>query len=76
MTATFARIACGSLAAVLGRAFDACRAGRGLIPKKRLSARLAMEAVVEAVSVCRKAGYAVSAVIVDTEGVRRGGAPR
>ena len=44
---------------------------QGLITKKRLSATLAMEAVMEAVDVCKKAGYAVSVVIVDTEGVRQ-----
>ena len=44
---------------------------QGLITKKRLSAALAMEAVMEAVEVCRKAGYAVTAIIVDNEGVRQ-----
>jgi uncharacterized protein GlcG (DUF336 family) len=44
---------------------------QGLITKKRLSAPLAMEAVMEAVEVCRKAGYAVTAIIVDNEGVRQ-----
>ena len=44
---------------------------QGLIIKKRLSAPLAMEAVMEAVEVCKKAGYAVTAIIVDNEGVRQ-----
>jgi uncharacterized protein GlcG (DUF336 family) len=44
---------------------------QGLITKKRLSAALAMEAVTEAVEVCKKAGYAVTAIIVDNEGVRQ-----
>jgi uncharacterized protein GlcG (DUF336 family) len=44
---------------------------QGLITKKRLSASLAMEAVMEAVEVCKKAGYAVTAIIVDNEGVRQ-----
>jgi uncharacterized protein GlcG (DUF336 family) len=44
---------------------------QGLIIKKRLSAALAMEAVTEAVDVCKKAGYAVTAIIVDNEGVRQ-----
>ena len=44
---------------------------QGLIIKKRLSAPLAMEAVMEAVEVCKKAGYAVTAIVVDTEGVRQ-----
>src|SRR5215207_11565731 len=33
---------------------------QGLIVKKRLSASLAVEAVMEAVEVCKKAGYAVT----------------
>ena len=44
---------------------------QGLIVMKRLSAALAHEAVAEAVAVCAKAGYAVTAVIVDNEGVRQ-----
>ena len=44
---------------------------QGLITKKRLSAALAMEAVMEAVNVCNKAGYAVTAIVVDNEGVRQ-----
>jgi uncharacterized protein GlcG (DUF336 family) len=44
---------------------------QGLIVKKRLSATLAHEAVAEAVAVCAKAGYAVTAIIVDNEGVRQ-----
>ena len=42
-----------------------------LITKKRLSSSLAMEAVMEAVDVCKKAGYAVTAIIVENEGVRQ-----
>ena len=44
---------------------------QGLITKKRLSAALAMEAVMEAVNACNKAGYAVTAIVVDNEGVRQ-----
>jgi uncharacterized protein GlcG (DUF336 family) len=44
---------------------------QGLITRKRLSAMLAHEAVAEAVAVCAKAGYAVTVVIVDNEGVRQ-----
>src|SRR5258708_5961032 len=44
---------------------------QGLITKKRLSATLAMEAVMEAVDACKKAGYAVTAIVVDNEGVRQ-----
>ena len=45
--------------------------GQGLVVKKRLSAMLAHEAVAEAVAVCAKAGYAVTAIVVDNEGVRQ-----
>src|SRR5262245_49444014 len=45
--------------------------GQGLITKKRLSAALANEAVAVAVAACAKAGYQVSAIVVDTEGVRQ-----
>ena len=44
---------------------------QGLITKKRLSAALAMEAVMEAVDTCKKSGYAVTATVVDNEGVRQ-----
>jgi len=44
---------------------------QGLLTKKRLAAALAMEAVMEAVDVCKKAGYAVTAIVVDNEGVRQ-----
>jgi uncharacterized protein GlcG (DUF336 family) len=43
----------------------------GLVTKKRLSAALAVEAVTEAVDACRKAGYSVTAIVVDNEGVRQ-----
>ena len=57
-------------AALIGLAASAASA-QGLITKKRLSAALAMEAVMEAVEVCKKAGYSVTAIIVDNEGVRQ-----
>lgn len=44
---------------------------QGLVTRKRLSAVLAHEAVAEAVAVCAKAGYAVTAIVVDIEGVRQ-----
>ena len=44
---------------------------QGLVTKHRLSAVLASEAVAEAVAVCAKSGYAVTAIVVDTEGVRQ-----
>jgi uncharacterized protein GlcG (DUF336 family) len=44
---------------------------QGLLTKKRLSSALAHEAVGEAVASCAKSGYAVTAIIVDNEGVRQ-----
>jgi len=57
--------------AALAAAVSQPALGQGLIVKKRLSAALAHEAVAEAVAVCAKAGYAVTAIIVDNEGVRQ-----
>jgi uncharacterized protein GlcG (DUF336 family) len=71
MTSTLAKVARVGFAAVLAASLSHAVQAEGLILKKRLSAALAMEAVMEAVSVCKKAGYAVSAIIVDTEGVRQ-----
>ena len=45
--------------------------GEGLIKTNRLSAALALEAVGEAVSQCAKNGYAVTAIVVDIDGVRQ-----
>jgi uncharacterized protein GlcG (DUF336 family) len=62
----------GRAAVVLAVALTTAPAfAQGLITKKRLSAVLAMEAVMEAVDVCKKAGYAVTAIVVDNEGVRQ-----
>ncbi len=44
---------------------------QGLIPQQRLSSALANEAVAEAVAVCARNGYAVTAIIVDIDGVRQ-----
>ncbi len=44
---------------------------QGLIPTHRLAAALANEAVGEAVAVCAKNGYAVTAIVVDLDGVRQ-----
>src|SRR3979411_2906754 len=44
---------------------------QGLLTKKRLSAALAMEAVMEAVDACKKAGYAVTAIVVDKTAPRQ-----
>ena len=68
ISATLSRTAVA--AALLVTATSAAPA-QGLITKKRLSAALAMEAVMEAVEVCKKAGYAVTVIIVDNEGVRQ-----
>jgi uncharacterized protein GlcG (DUF336 family) len=43
---------------------------QGLIVEHRLSAGLANEAVGEAVAACAKNGYAVTAIVVDLDGVR------
>jgi uncharacterized protein GlcG (DUF336 family) len=44
---------------------------QGLITKRRLSAALANEAVAVAVATCAKNGYAVTAIVVDLDGVRQ-----
>src|ERR1700687_3284903 len=44
--------------------------GQGLIAEHRLSAGLANEAVGEAVAACARNGYAVTAIVVDIDGVR------
>jgi uncharacterized protein GlcG (DUF336 family) len=44
---------------------------QGLIAEHRLSSALAHEAVGEAVAVCRKNGHAVTAIVVDLDGVRQ-----
>lgn len=55
----------------LGICVSQSAVGQGLIVKKRLSAALANEAVAEAVAVCAKAGYSVTAIIVDSGGLRQ-----
>ncbi len=59
------------MAAAIASGTMSAASAQGLLNTKRLSAALAMEAVTEAVDVCRKAGYAVTAIIVDNEGVRQ-----
>jgi uncharacterized protein GlcG (DUF336 family) len=44
---------------------------QGMLTTHRLSAPLAMEAAGEAVAVCAKNGYAVTAIVVDINGVRQ-----
>jgi len=59
--------AAGALAAVTASlAFS-----QGLITKRHLSAALANEAVAVAVATCAKNGYAVTAIVVDLDGVRQ-----
>jgi uncharacterized protein GlcG (DUF336 family) len=68
MTTNFVRAA-----AVLGACCALASAGsaQGLLPEHRLSATLAHEAVGEAVAACAKSGYAVTAIVVDLDGVRQ-----
>jgi uncharacterized protein GlcG (DUF336 family) len=56
-----------SIAALLGAS---AALAQGLIAEHRLSAGLANEAVGEAVAACAKNGYAVTAIVVDIDGVR------
>jgi uncharacterized protein GlcG (DUF336 family) len=60
----------GALAAALCVTMGAACA-QGLLPEQRLSAALAHEAVGEAVAACAKSGYAVTAIVVDLDGVRQ-----
>jgi uncharacterized protein GlcG (DUF336 family) len=60
-----------AVAVTLAALMTTATSAQGLIIKKRLSASLAIEAVTEAVEVCKKAGYAVTAIVVDNEGVRQ-----
>jgi uncharacterized protein GlcG (DUF336 family) len=59
---------CAALLSLIG-AFGAF--AQGLIAEQRLSAGLANEAVGEAVVACAKNGYAVTAIVVDMDGVRQ-----
>ena len=58
-------------AAILGLVMLDSASAQGLIAEQRLSSTLANEAVAEAVSACLKNGYAVTAIIVDINGVRQ-----
>ena len=71
MHASLAMVGRVAVAAALMAVAASTASAQGLITKKRLSASLAMEAVMEAVDACKKAGYAVTAIIVDNEGVRQ-----
>jgi uncharacterized protein GlcG (DUF336 family) len=71
MHASFAALPRAAIAVVLTALMASPVLAQGLITKRRLSSTLAMEAVMEAVEVCKKAGYSVTAIIVDNEGMRQ-----
>ena len=57
--------------ALAGLLAAAPASAQGLIAEQRLAAGLANEAVGEAVTACAKNGYAVTAIVVDIDGVRQ-----
>src|SRR5215213_5802636 len=60
------------LCAVLGSVcYASAASAQGLIAEHRLAAGLANEAVAEAVAACAKNSYAVTAIVVDIDGVRQ-----
>lgn len=59
---------CAAFGAVL---YGSAAPAQGLLTEHRLAASLANEAVAEAVAVCAKNGYTVSAIVVDIDGVRQ-----
>jgi uncharacterized protein GlcG (DUF336 family) len=67
--ARYVAVAIGAFAAV-GAGASPARA-EGLIATHRIPAMLAMEAATEAVSVCAKQGYGVTAVVIDADAVRQ-----
>src|SRR5258708_27864027 len=69
MRVNLAMSGCATVVAAMTALTMSSAFAQGLITKKRLSAALAMEAVMEAVGVCKKAGYAVTALVVDHQGV-------
>ena len=70
-TVAFQCLAATAVAAIMSLLWATAAEAQGLVTRKRLSAALAMEAVGEAVASCAKAGYAVTAIVVDIEGVRQ-----
>jgi uncharacterized protein GlcG (DUF336 family) len=60
-----------SAAVALAAIGTAATQAQGLITEQRLSSTLANEAVAEAVAVCAKNGYSVTAIVVDSDGVRQ-----
>ena len=69
---TMSQILMAGCAGLIGLAVQGAppAAAQGLLTEHRLSAALANEAVGEAVAVCAKNGYAVTAIVVDIDGVR------
>jgi uncharacterized protein GlcG (DUF336 family) len=60
------------MAGALGLVAAGPAASQGLVTEHRLSAPLVSEALAAAVAMCATQGYKVSAVVVDTDGVRQG----
>ena len=68
---TMSRNVFRSCAALVGLFYASAATAQGLIAEHRLAAVLANEAVAEAVATCVKNGYAVTAIVVDIDGVRQ-----
>ena len=67
----FRQLAIAASCAALCATFALPALAQGLIKSSRLSAALALEAVGEAVKACAAKGYAVTAIVVDMDGVRQ-----
>jgi uncharacterized protein GlcG (DUF336 family) len=61
----------GFCAALVSLLEASAASAQGLIAEQRLSAGLANEAVAEAVAACARNNYAVTAIVVDMDGVRQ-----
>jgi uncharacterized protein GlcG (DUF336 family) len=59
------------LGSVLIGALAPMAQAQGLVSVQKMSAALANEAVAEAVAVCARKGYTITAVVVDLDGVRQ-----
>ena len=68
---TMSRNVFRSCAALVGLFYASAAPAQGLLAEHRLAAVLATEAVAEAVAACVKNGYAVTAIVVDIDGVRQ-----
>ena len=64
-------IAIAAAALLAGATAPAAALGQDLIVRHRLPVALAVEAVSEAVAVCTKQGFGVSAVLIDRDGARQ-----